>query len=112
MKRLGTAIRKVPPGVAIKILRRGFVLPAPAARLLFKDILRPEGWHRKWIHKVKNSKGWWGCWIGENVHKLDRSAMMERVAQADIVFFHVHGKQHIIMLYSVCAIFSTFINAT
>ncbi|KAI7876278.1 alpha/beta-hydrolase [Lichtheimia hyalospora FSU 10163] len=91
MKRLGTAIRKVPPGVAIKILRRGFVLPAPAARLLFKDILRPEGWHRKWIHKVKNSKGWWGCWIGENVHKLDRAAMMERVAQADIVFFHVHG---------------------
>ncbi|KAI8150166.1 Alpha/Beta hydrolase protein [Fennellomyces sp. T-0311] len=91
MKTLGNSIRRVPPAAAIKILRRGFVLPTPAARLIFKDILKPEKWHRKWIYKVPWNQSWWGGWIGENVSKLDHEGMMERVRQADIVFFNVHG---------------------
>lgn len=53
MTRFGTAMRRLPPAAAIQVLRKGFVLPAPAARLFFKDILRPEKWHRKWIRKVR-----------------------------------------------------------
>ncbi|KAI9495293.1 Alpha/Beta hydrolase protein [Zychaea mexicana] len=91
MRTLGNSIRRVPPAAAVKILRQGFVLPTPAARVLFKDILKPEKWHRKWIYKVRWNQAWWGGWIGENISKLDHDGMMNRVARADIIFFHVHG---------------------
>ncbi|KAI9270450.1 Alpha/Beta hydrolase protein [Phascolomyces articulosus] len=91
MKTLGNRLRKLPPAAAVKILRRGFVLPTPAARVLFKDILKPEKWHRKWIYKVRWNQAWWGGWIGENISKLDHGGMMDRVARADVILFHVHG---------------------
>lgn len=92
MASIRPAIRKLPPQAAIAILKKGFVLPAPAARLLFKDILRPEKWHRKWIRKVRYSDGWWGAWLGEKVYKLDDEALLERIHSADLILFHVHGK--------------------
>ncbi|KAI7859408.1 Alpha/Beta hydrolase protein [Circinella umbellata] len=91
MKTLGNRLRKVPPGAAVKILRRGFLLPTPAARLLFNDILKPEKWHRQWIYKVRWNQGWWGGWIGENINKLNHDGMMDRIARADVILFHVHG---------------------
>ena len=94
MKTLGNRLRKVPPGAAIKILRRGFLLPTPAARVLFNDILKPEKWHRKWIYKVRWNHVWWGGWIGENISKLDHDGMMNRIARADVILFHVHGKYY------------------
>ncbi|KAG0168954.1 hypothetical protein DFQ28_011389 [Apophysomyces sp. BC1034] len=86
-----TALRKLPPSTTVKILRKVFSLPAPAARLILNDVTRPRKSHRTWIHKVPWNKEWSGCWIGENVSKLDATALQQRIDQADIVFFNVHG---------------------
>ncbi|KAF7726870.1 hypothetical protein EC973_008377 [Apophysomyces ossiformis] len=86
-----TALRKLPPSTTIKILRKVFSLPAPAARLILNDVTRPRKSHRPWIHKVPWNKEWSGCWIGEEVSHLNQTALQERIDQADIIFFYVHG---------------------
>lgn len=93
MDSIRTALRRLPPSTVIKVLRKVFAYPAPAARIILNDITRPRKEHRPWIHKVPWNQAWSGCWIGENVNKLDDIALRRRIAQADIVFFNVHGKQ-------------------
>lgn len=84
-------LRKLPPGAVIKVLRKVFAYPAPAARMILNDITRPRKSHKPWIHKVPWNQAWSGCWIGEQVYKLDEIALRRRIDQADIVFFNVHG---------------------
>lgn len=84
-------LRKLPPGAVIKVLRKVFAYPAPAARMILNDITRPRKSHKPWIHKVPWNQAWSGCWIGEQVYKLDEIALKRRIDQADIVFFNVHG---------------------
>ncbi|KAI8881197.1 alpha/beta-hydrolase [Backusella circina FSU 941] len=84
-------LRKMPPSAVIKILRKVFSLPAPAARLILNDITRARKEHKPWIHKIPKNDDWSGCWIGENVSKLDADGLTQRINDADIVFFYVHG---------------------
>ncbi|KAJ8656268.1 hypothetical protein O0I10_008062 [Lichtheimia ornata] len=84
-------LRKLPPGAVIKVLRKVFAYPAPAARMILNDITRPRKSHKPWIHKVPWNQAWSGCWIGEQVYKLDEIALKRRIDQADIIFFNVHG---------------------
>lgn len=95
MNSVRASIRKLPPSASIKILKKVFSLPAPAARLILNDITRARKSHRPWIHKVKldhnQPQDWSGCWIGENIHDLNNEALMKRVYEADIVLFYVHG---------------------
>ncbi|KAI9494964.1 Alpha/Beta hydrolase protein [Zychaea mexicana] len=84
-------LRRLPPAAVIKVLRKVFAYPAPAARMILNDITRPRKTHKPWIHKVSWNNAWSGCWIGEQVHKLDAIALQRRIDQADIIFFNVHG---------------------
>ncbi|KAG0170450.1 hypothetical protein DFQ28_002071 [Apophysomyces sp. BC1034] len=90
MNSIRTAIRKLPPSTVIKVLRKVFSLPAPAARLILNDVTRPRKAHKPWIRKVAH-EDWSGCWIGENLEKLDDAALQDRIAEADLIFFNVHG---------------------
>lgn len=91
MNQLRVALNKLPPGATIKILRKVFSLPSPAARLLLHDITKPRASHKPWIHKVPWNGEWSGCWIGENVRKMDKASLMKRINDCDIVLFNVHG---------------------
>ncbi|KAG1171367.1 hypothetical protein G6F70_007063 [Rhizopus microsporus] len=70
-----------------------FTLPAPAARLILNDIIKPKKIHKQWIYRVRRreNKGWFGCWIGDNLHKLDSVSLLKRVHEADVILFYVHG---------------------
>ncbi|KAI7907876.1 Alpha/Beta hydrolase protein [Cokeromyces recurvatus] len=95
MNSVRAQIRKLPPKAVIKLLRKIFALPAPAARLILNDITRARKSHLSWIHRVKlgthNQYDWSGCWIGENIQKLDDQALLKRIYDADIILFYVHG---------------------
>ncbi|KAI8885264.1 alpha/beta-hydrolase, partial [Backusella circina FSU 941] len=91
MNRVRLALNKLPPITSIKILRKVFGLPTPAARLILDDITKPRPCHKPWIHKVRWNGEWSGCWIGENVRKLDEASLLKRVNDCDVVFFNVHG---------------------
>ncbi|ORX54084.1 alpha/beta-hydrolase [Hesseltinella vesiculosa] len=82
---------RLPPTATIKLLRRIFALPAPAARLLLDDITKPRKIHRSWYKKVPWNGEWSGCWIGENLQKVDDQGLADRIAKADIIIFNVHG---------------------
>ncbi|KAI8086424.1 alpha/beta hydrolase fold-domain-containing protein [Halteromyces radiatus] len=83
--------RRLPPKATIKILRKVFTLPAPAARLVLDDITKPRKSHRSWYKKVPWNQEWTGCWIGENIQKVDDKGLAERIEKADIIIFNVHG---------------------
>ncbi|KAI8331576.1 alpha/beta hydrolase fold-domain-containing protein [Chlamydoabsidia padenii] len=83
--------RRLPPKATIKILRKVFALPAPAARLVLDDITKPRKSHRSWYKKVPWNQEWTGCWIGENIQKVDEKGLAERIEKADIILFNVHG---------------------
>ncbi|KAI8985918.1 Alpha/Beta hydrolase protein [Pilobolus umbonatus] len=91
MNSIRKSIRKLPPSTAIKLLRKIFSAPAPAARLILNDVTRPRKIHKPWIHKVKWNEDWSGCWIGEKVNKISEEELNARIHDADIVFFFVHG---------------------
>ncbi|GAN02724.1 alpha/beta hydrolase fold domain containing protein [Mucor ambiguus] len=95
MNSIRARLRKLPPKAVIKLLRKVFSLPAPAARMILNDITRARKCHLPWIHRVKlnphQSQDWSGCWIGENVQKLDEQALLKRIQEADIILFYVHG---------------------
>ncbi|KAI8635850.1 Alpha/Beta hydrolase protein [Parasitella parasitica] len=91
MNQLRVALHKLPPGATIKFLRKVYSLPSPAARLLLHDLVKPRSSHKSWIHKVPWNGDWSGCWIGENVRKLDKISLMKRINDCDIVLFNVHG---------------------
>lgn len=93
MNQIRVALNKLPPGATIKILRKVFSLPAPAARLILDDVTRPLKSHKPWIHKVPWNGEWSGCWIGEDVKKLDKETLSKRINDCDIVLFNVHGKK-------------------
>lgn len=96
MNNLTSSLRKLPPSAVIKILRKVFSLPAPAARLILNDVTKARKSHKPWIYRVKltpnKPQDWSGCWIGENIHNLSPEALMKRVYDADLVLFYVHGK--------------------
>lgn len=96
MNSIRAKLRKLPPKAVIKLLRKVFSLPAPAARMILNDITRARKCHLPWIHRVKlnphQSQDWSGCWIGDNVQKLDEQALLKRIHDADIILFYVHGK--------------------
>ncbi|KAI8639255.1 Alpha/Beta hydrolase protein [Parasitella parasitica] len=95
MNSIRAKLRKLPPTAVIKLLRKVFSLPAPAARLILNDVTRARKCHLPWIHRVKlnphQNQDWSGCWIGENVEKLDEQALLQRIYEADIILFYVHG---------------------
>lgn len=100
MNSVRASIRKLPPSASIKLLKKVFSLPAPAARLILNDVTRARKSHRQWIHRVKLNRNnepqdWSGCWIGENIHDLNHEGLMKRVYEADIVLFYVHGNINI-----------------
>lgn len=99
MENFRTAIRKLPPSTVIKVLRKVFAYPAPAARMILNDLTRPRKVHKPWIHKVPWNQEWSGCWIGEQVEKLDHIALKRRIEQADIIIFNVHGNA---LFFFVC----------
>ncbi|KAI9474092.1 MAG: Alpha/Beta hydrolase protein [Benjaminiella poitrasii] len=95
MNSVRAQIRKLPPKAVIKLLRKVFALPAPAARLILNDVTRARKPHLSWIHRVKSDRhqqqDWTGCWIGENIQKLDEQGLSKRIRDADIILFYVHG---------------------
>jgi hypothetical protein len=91
MNQIRVALNKLPPGATIKMLRKVFSLPAPAARKILNDITKPRSSHKPWIHKVPWNNEWSGCWIGENVRTLDNASLMKRINDCDILLFNVHG---------------------
>ncbi|KAI7871836.1 alpha/beta hydrolase fold-domain-containing protein [Spinellus fusiger] len=92
MNGLRSAIRKkVPSSTAIKLLRRVFALPAPAARLILNDITRPRKSHKPWIWRVLKHPAWSGCWIGDGIHGLSEGQLHSRIEAADVIIFNVHG---------------------
>lgn len=91
MQGIRTALRKLPPSAVIKLLRKVFAMPAPAARLILNDITKPRKSHKPWIRKATH-QDWSGCWIGEQVSLLTDDQLNERIRLADVVIFNVHGK--------------------
>lgn len=91
MNHIRAALNKLPPAATIKILRKVFALPAPAARLILNDVTKPLSSHKPWIHKVPWNNEWSGCWIGENVKYLDHDSLLKRIHECDIILFNVHG---------------------
>ncbi|KAJ2961171.1 hypothetical protein NQZ79_g3475 [Umbelopsis isabellina] len=91
MEGIRKALRKMPPSTTIKVLRKVFAMPAPAARLILNDVTRARKEHKPWIKKVTWNLEWKGCWIGEDVSNLDEGAIRQRIDEADVVFFNVHG---------------------
>ncbi|KAI8890134.1 alpha/beta-hydrolase [Backusella circina FSU 941] len=91
MNRIRLALNKLPPITTIKILRKVFSLPTPAARKILGDITKPRSCHKLWIHKVSWNGVWSGCWIGENVRYLNKDGLLKRINECDLVFFNVHG---------------------
>lgn len=92
MNSLRSAFNKIPAGTTVKILKKVFSLPAPAARLILNDVTKPRSSHKPWILKVPWNNEWSGCWIGENVNQLNHEELVKRIQNADIIFFNVHGK--------------------
>ncbi|KAI8362818.1 Alpha/Beta hydrolase protein [Blakeslea trispora] len=95
MNSIRSKLRKLPPKAVIKVLRKVFAMPVPAARLILNEITKARTCHRPWIYRVKLDpkvpQDWSGCWIGHQIHHLDREALMKRVYEADVVLFYVHG---------------------
>lgn len=91
MNSLRGALNKIPPGTTIHILRKTFSLPVSAARLILNDLAKPRSSHKPWIKKVAWNNEWSGCWIGEDVNRLDNEELYKRIQDADIVIFNVHG---------------------
>ncbi|KAG1145920.1 hypothetical protein G6F37_001094 [Rhizopus arrhizus] len=91
MNSLRSAFNKIPAGTTVKILKKVFSLPAPAARLILNDVTKPRSSHKPWILKVPWNNEWSGCWIGENVNQLNHEELVKRIQNADIIFFNVHG---------------------
>ncbi|KAG2211293.1 hypothetical protein INT47_006413 [Mucor saturninus] len=91
MNQIRVALNKLPPAATIKILRKVFALPAPAARLILNDVTKPLSAHKLWIHKVAWNGEWSGCWIGEHIKHLDQSSLQKRIDDCDIILFNVHG---------------------
>ncbi|KAG1472014.1 hypothetical protein G6F56_001787 [Rhizopus delemar] len=91
MNSLRTAFNKIPASTTIKVLKKVFSLPAPAARLILNDVTKPRSSNKPWIYKVPWNDEWSGCWIGENVNKLNTEELNKRVQNADIILFNVHG---------------------
>lgn len=112
MNSIRAKLRKLPPKAVIKLLRKVFSLPAPAARLILNDITRARKCHLPWIHRVKlnphQNQDWSGCWIGENVQKLDEQALLKRIHEADIILFYVHGMLFMFFFNNVYIIFKMF----
>lgn len=92
MNSLRTAFNKIPASTTIKVLKKVFSLPAPAARLILNDVTKPRSSNKPWIYKVPWNDEWSGCWIGENVNKLNTEELNKRVQNADIILFNVHGE--------------------
>lgn len=101
MNSLRSAFNKIPSGTTIKILKKVFSLPAPAARLILNDITKPRSSHKPWIRKVAWNNEWSGCWLGENVSQLDEESLSKRIHNADVILFNVHGKATKVLLF-VC----------
>ncbi|KAI8380566.1 Alpha/Beta hydrolase protein [Choanephora cucurbitarum] len=95
MNSIRSKLRKLPPKAVVKVLKKVFAMPAPAARLILNEITRDRTCHRPWIQRVKLDpkvqQDWSGCWIGHQIHDLDKDALMKRVYEADVVLFYVHG---------------------
>ncbi|RCH98835.1 hypothetical protein CU097_014223 [Rhizopus azygosporus] len=91
MNSLRSAFNKIPSGTTIKLLKKVFSLPAPAARLILNDITKPRSSHKPWIRKVAWNNEWSGCWLGENVSQLDEESLSKRIYNADVILFNVHG---------------------
>ncbi len=91
MNSLRSAFNKIPAGTTVKILKKVFSLPAPAARLILNDVTKPRSSHKPWIKKVSWNNEWSGCWIGEDVNRLNNEELYKRIQDADIVIFNVHG---------------------
>ncbi|KAI9254227.1 Alpha/Beta hydrolase protein [Sporodiniella umbellata] len=91
MNSLRGALNKIPASTTIKLLKKVFSLPAPAARLILNDVTKPRSSHKPWIHKVPWNNEWSGCWIGENINGLSGEDLNKRIYEADIVLFNVHG---------------------
>ncbi|KAI8079615.1 Alpha/Beta hydrolase protein [Gilbertella persicaria] len=87
MNSVRSSIRKLPPKAVIKILRKVFSLPAPAARFILNEITKARPCHQSWIYRVKEHD-WSGCWIGQDIENQD---VFKRVQEADVVLFYVHG---------------------
>ncbi|KAG1457222.1 hypothetical protein G6F55_006060 [Rhizopus delemar] len=91
MNSLRGALNKIPPGTTIHILRKTFSLPVSAARLILNDLAKPRSSHKPWIKKVAWNNEWSGCWIGEDVNRLDNEELYKRIQDADIVIFNLIG---------------------
>lgn len=91
MEGIRKALRKMPPSTTIKVLRKVFAMPAPAARLILNDVTRARKEHKPWIKKVTWNLEWKGCWIGEDISGLDEGSIRQKIDEADVVFFNVHG---------------------
>lgn len=94
MNQIRVALNKLPPAATIKILRKVFALPAPAARLILNDVTKPLSAHKLWIHKIAWNGEWSGCWIGEHIKDLDHTSLQKRIEDCDIILFNVHGNIH------------------
>lgn len=102
MNNVREKLKTLPSKAVTKILKRAFVLPTSAARFFVNDLTKPRKSHLPWIHKVKldpnGPQQWHGCWIGKDVRKLSKDALLQRIHDADLILFYVHG----ILAYKSC----------
>ena len=72
------------------IVRQVLLAPPSVARFAMKDLTTPANSHKKWIKFIKAPQ-WRGAIIGENMRKESEAGALERLRDADIVIFEVHG---------------------
>lgn len=79
-----------PSPVVQQLLRQAIISPSKIAKLAINDLTKPLGSQKKWIKRFKNDK-WKGVLIGENIKKDSEETALDRLKNADIVIFEIHG---------------------
>jgi hypothetical protein len=95
MNNVREKLKTLPSKAITKVLKRALTLPTPAARFFINDVTKVRKTHLPWIYKVKldpnGQQDWHGCWIAENAKNLTEDALSQRINDADLILFYVHG---------------------
>ncbi|CAO3644915.1 unnamed protein product [Cunninghamella echinulata] len=73
-----------------QLIRQLIISPPKIAQLAINDLTKPLGSQKKWIKRFKNNH-WKGVLIGENIKKDSEETALDRLKNADIVIYEIHG---------------------
>lgn len=83
--------KNTPAAIVQQTIRTLITSPAPMARVAIHDLTKPTGNQKKWIKRFDNHH-WKGAIIAPNVKKDSQETALERLKNADLVIYEVHGK--------------------